>query len=69
MHIPMFQYQDFRIHAQMYLEPTIIHKWKTEQEALLQQLSHKDSVIIGGDIRAYSPGQTSYFLSLTLFAV
>lgn len=63
MHIPMFQCEAFRRHARMYLEPTIIHKWKTDQATLLQQLSQKDSII--GGMRADSPGNAHYFLSPT----
>lgn len=64
MHLAMFTYNTFRRHAWMYLEPTIIHKWGKDQEALLHQLSQDDKVIIGGDMRADSPGIKCYFVSL-----
>lgn len=50
----------------MYLEPTIIHKWKTDQETLLQQLSQKDSAVIGGDMRADSPGHSAKYGSYSV---
>lgn len=50
------KYNAFRTHARMYLEPAIIWKWKTEQEVKLASLSQKEKVIIGGDMRADSPG-------------
>ncbi|XP_065130941.2 uncharacterized protein [Paramisgurnus dabryanus] len=59
MHIALFKYDTFRRHARMYLEPTIIHKWGKDQETLLQRLSQHDKAIIGGDMRADSPGITA----------
>lgn len=56
MHIALFKYDTFRRHTQMYLEPTIIHKWGKDQEKLLHQLGQDDKVIIGGDMRTDSPG-------------
>ncbi len=56
MDIALFKYDTFRRHTQMYLEPNIIHKWGKDQEKLLHQLSQDDKVIIGGDMRADSPG-------------
>lgn len=56
MQLKVYRYDTFRRHARMYLEPAVVHKWKTEQEAMLQQLSQEQSVIVGGDMRADSPG-------------
>ena len=64
MHISVFQYDTFRRHARMYLEPSILHKWKIGQEVLLQQLSQEDSIIIGGDMRTDSPGKTCFFFCM-----
>ncbi|XP_071768737.1 uncharacterized protein LOC139922184 [Centroberyx gerrardi] len=66
MHIKIFQYDTFRRHARMYLEPTIIHKWKNRQENLLHQLSQEDKVVVGGDMRADKPGHSAKFGSYTL---
>lgn len=40
----------------MYIEPAIVHKWKTAQDDILEQLSQQQDVILGGDLRADSPG-------------
>ncbi|XP_035037101.1 uncharacterized protein LOC118123687 isoform X1 [Hippoglossus stenolepis] len=66
MHISVFQYDTFRRHASMYLEPSILHKWKIGQEVLLQQLSQKDSIIIGGDMRTDSPGHSAKYGSYSV---
>lgn len=59
MHLKMFTYRTFRRHASMYLEPLIIYKWKKEQVDLVKDLCEADKVIIGGDMRADSPGKES----------
>lgn len=43
----------------MYLEPLVIYKWKKEQVDLAKDLCEADKVIIGGDMRADSPGKES----------
>ena len=35
----------------MYIEPAIVHRWKTAQTAMLEQ----QNVILGGNLRADSP--------------
>jgi hypothetical protein len=40
----------------MFIEPAIVHKWKNSQELMLQQLGEESKVILGGDMRADSPG-------------
>lgn len=66
MHIALFKYDTFRRHARMYLEPTIIHKWGKDQETLLQRLSQHDKAIIGGDMRADSPGHSAKYGSYSV---
>nr|XP_055062873.1 uncharacterized protein LOC129445902 isoform X2 [Misgurnus anguillicaudatus] len=53
----------------MYLEPTIIHKWGTDQETLLQRLSQHDKAIIGGDMRADSPGHSAKYGSYSVMNI
>ncbi len=53
---------DFQIrhlHARMYLEPAINHKWKKDQETMLQHLKQKGKIALGGDMRADTPGDKS----------
>lgn len=56
MRLQMFLYDTFRRHARMFVEPAIVHTWKRSQEVMLQQLSQDEKVILGGDMRADSPG-------------
>ena len=58
MQLEIFQYETFRRHARNYLEPAIIHKWKTDQLKIFQQLHHQGGkVTVAGDMRADSPGK------------
>ncbi|XP_026064662.1 uncharacterized protein LOC113047488 isoform X2 [Carassius auratus] len=65
MHLKMFTYRTFRRHASMYLEPLIIYMWKKEQVDLVKDLCEADKVIIGGDMRADSPGHSAKYGSYT----
>uniref|UniRef100_A0A8P4G5H1 THAP-type domain-containing protein n=1 Tax=Dicentrarchus labrax TaxID=13489 RepID=A0A8P4G5H1_DICLA len=66
MQLKMFQYDSFRRHARMYIEPAIVHRWKTAQTAMLEQLSQLQNVVLGGDLRADSPGHCAKFGSYTM---
>ncbi|XP_056612376.1 uncharacterized protein LOC130428401 [Triplophysa dalaica] len=66
MHVKSITRRTFRKHASMYLEPAIIYTWKKEQEELLQQLSLGDKVIVGGDMRADSPGHSAKYGTYTV---
>lgn len=56
MELQLFEYDTFRRHARAFIEPAVIHRWKTSQDVILQRLSQEDKVIVGGDARALSPG-------------
>ncbi|KAM8733556.1 uncharacterized protein AB9X84_025253 [Acanthopagrus schlegelii] len=66
MQLKMFQYDTFRHHARSYIEPAIIHTWKTVQDGMMEQLSQQESVILGGDLRADSPGHSAKFGSYSM---
>ncbi|XP_036964597.1 uncharacterized protein LOC119025295 isoform X2 [Acanthopagrus latus] len=66
MQLKMFQYDTFRRHARSYIEPAIIHTWKTVQDGMMEQLSQQESVILGGDLRADSPGHSAKFGSYSM---
>ncbi|XP_056443945.1 uncharacterized protein LOC130380682 [Gadus chalcogrammus] len=50
----------------MFIEPAIVHKWNHSQDVMLQQLSEERKVILGGDMRADSPGHCAKFGSYTM---
>ncbi|XP_029946095.1 uncharacterized protein LOC115387508 isoform X2 [Salarias fasciatus] len=67
MQLQLFQYDTFRRHARSFVEPAVIHHWKTLQDVMLQRLSQEDKVIVGGDMRAHSPaGHSAKFGSYTM---
>lgn len=56
MRLQIFLYDTFRRHARMFIEPAIVYTWKKSQEEMLQRLSEGNKAILGGDMRADSPG-------------
>ncbi|XP_063731390.1 uncharacterized protein LOC134859038 [Eleginops maclovinus] len=66
MQLQIFQYDTFRRHARSFLEPAIIHKWKLDQQNLLQQLHQRGQAVVGGDMRADSPGHSAKYGSYSL---
>ncbi|XP_038158943.1 uncharacterized protein LOC119795164 [Cyprinodon tularosa] len=66
MQLQTFQYDTFRRHARAFIEPAVVHQWKTSQEATLQRLSQQGKVILGGNMRADSPGNSAKIGSYTI---
>ncbi|XDV11168.1 hypothetical protein PO909_000180 [Leuciscus waleckii] len=66
MQLQMHSYRQFRRHCRNFIEPAVLHKWKNDQAAVLQQLSTDGSAILGGDMRADSPGHSAKFGSYTM---
>ncbi|KAA0721759.1 hypothetical protein E1301_Tti014268 [Triplophysa tibetana] len=60
MQLKMYNYDTFRRHARMYIEPAIVHSWKTAQDAMLQKLSQQQNVVLGGDMRGHCAKFGSY---------
>lgn len=56
MQLKIMHYDTFRQHARRYIEPAIVHSWKTAQDGMLQQLSQQQNIVLVGDLRADSPG-------------
>lgn len=52
--------------AKSHLNPTILYKWQTHQTELIQSLSQKEGVSLGGDMRADSPGHCAKFGSYSV---
>ncbi|CAM4650060.1 unnamed protein product [Leuciscus chuanchicus] len=66
MKLKMIHYTTFRIHARRYIQPAIVHSWKTAQDGILQQLRQQQNIVLGGDMRADSPGHSAKFGSYSV---
>ncbi|KAG1928205.1 uncharacterized protein LOC120477297 [Pimephales promelas] len=66
MKLKMIHYTTFRIHARRYIQPAIVHSWKTAQDGMLQKLRQQQNIVLGGDMRADSPGHSAKFGSYSL---
>ncbi|KAK7879222.1 hypothetical protein WMY93_033994, partial [Mugilogobius chulae] len=47
MKLQVHQYDTFRRHSRLFLEPAIYHKWKTDQQLFLEELKKKDKIAVG----------------------
>ncbi|KAI7799173.1 uncharacterized protein LOC130567092 [Triplophysa rosa] len=66
MNLQIHQYKTFRRHARLFLEPSIYHKWRMDQQAMFQQLQPQGEIPLSGDMRAVSPGRFAKYGSYTL---
>ncbi|XP_073802853.1 uncharacterized protein [Danio rerio] len=66
MKLHIFKYDSFSCHARLCIEPAIVHKWRNWQSEMLEQLSRRENVIVGGDKRADSPGHSAKYGSYTM---
>ncbi|XP_077427584.1 uncharacterized protein LOC144055469 isoform X3 [Vanacampus margaritifer] len=61
MKLQMFTYETFRRHVRCFIEPAVIHRWKVQQDEILQRMCEEDKVILGGDMRADSPAHSAKY--------
>ncbi|XP_063046055.1 uncharacterized protein LOC134440057 [Engraulis encrasicolus] len=66
MNLQLFCYETFRRHARAFIEPAILHHWKVMQDTTLERLTQEGNVILGGDMRADSPGHSAKYGSYTM---
>ncbi|XP_067299120.1 uncharacterized protein [Pseudorasbora parva] len=66
MNLQVHQFSSFRRHARLFLEPSIFHKWKMDQQAMFQQLQPLGKIALSGDMRADSPGHSAKYGSYSL---
>ncbi|XP_016346660.1 uncharacterized protein LOC107692211 [Sinocyclocheilus anshuiensis] len=66
MQLKMINYETFRKHARSYIEPAIVHSWKTAQDGMLQQLRQQQNIVLGGDLRVNLPGHSAKFGSYSV---
>ncbi|XP_028291221.1 uncharacterized protein LOC114454733 isoform X3 [Gouania willdenowi] len=65
MELQLFKRDTFYRHARSFIEPAVIHHWKTSQNMMLQQLKQDNKLIVGGDMRADSPGHSPKYGTYT----
>ena len=56
MNLQLHSYNTYRRHAKAFIEPAIIHTWNSSQREMLSQPQPETGMILGGDMRADSPG-------------
>ncbi|KAM4589258.1 uncharacterized protein V3H82_003375 [Fundulus diaphanus] len=66
MQLQIHSYKQFRKHCCNFIEPAVLHKWKSDQTAILQQLSQEGRAILGGDMRTDSPGPGAKYGSYSM---
>ncbi|KAL0970663.1 hypothetical protein UPYG_G00245360 [Umbra pygmaea] len=66
MRLQIVLYDTFCRHARAFVEPVVVHAWNNSQEVILQQLSQDKKLILGGDMRANSPGHCAKYGSYTM---
>ncbi|XP_026130139.1 uncharacterized protein LOC113110263 [Carassius auratus] len=66
MQLQIFTHETFRRHCRSFLEPAIIHKWKSDQQKLFQKFRQSGNIGLAGDMRADSPGHSAKYGSYTL---
>lgn len=66
INLKVHQSDAFKRHARDFLEPAIYHKWKTDQNKLLEEAKRKGKVAVTGDMRAHSPGPSAKFASYAM---
>ena len=66
MHVSTFSRMTHRNHVQKYILPSVLHKWRLHQSNLLEGLKQRETVILGGDMRADSPGHCAKYGSYSM---
>ncbi|XP_052409539.1 uncharacterized protein LOC127955926 isoform X2 [Carassius gibelio] len=66
MQLKMIHYDTFQSLARRYIQPAIVHSWKTAQEGMLQQLRQKQNIVLGADFRTDSPAKFGVYSVMDL---
>lgn len=66
MNLQIHGFSTFRRHTRVFLEPSVHHKWKTDQQAVFQTLRAQGEIALSGDMCAHSPGRSAKYGSYTL---
>ncbi|KAA8579040.1 hypothetical protein FQN60_010564 [Etheostoma spectabile] len=66
MQLQLFRSETFHRHARAAVEPAVVHHWNVSQDGNLQRLRQQDRVVLGGDMRTDSPGQSARYGSYSM---
>ncbi|XP_058493987.1 uncharacterized protein LOC131465383 [Solea solea] len=66
MHLRTFSRKMHQNHVDNYILPSVLHKWRSHQTSLLQELKRGPTVTLGGDIRANIPGRCTKYGSYSM---
>lgn len=66
MHVRTFTKSAHQHHVRGYILPSVLHKWRLHQTDLLAELKERESVCLGGDMRADSPGHCAKYGSYSM---
>ncbi|XP_051727731.1 uncharacterized protein LOC127500556 isoform X3 [Ctenopharyngodon idella] len=66
MHVRTFTRMSHRNHVHNYILPSVLHKWRSHQTDLLEGLKQSETVSLGGDMRADSPGHCAKYGSYSM---
>ncbi|XP_057183573.1 uncharacterized protein LOC130550184 isoform X1 [Triplophysa rosa] len=66
MELQVLHYSTFRRHCRNFLEPAVVHNWKSEQQNILQILQQGGTIAVAGDMRADSPGHSAKYGSYSI---
>ncbi|KAG7513654.1 hypothetical protein JOB18_013274 [Solea senegalensis] len=66
MHLRTFSRKMHQNHVDNYILPSVLHRWRSHQTSLLQELKQGPTVTLGGDIRANIPGRCSKYGSYSM---
>lgn len=66
MHMKTITRMTHRNHVRNYILPSVLHKWRLHQTNLLNEMRQRESVCLGGDMRADSPGHSAKYGSYSM---
>ncbi|XP_057217923.1 uncharacterized protein LOC130571156 [Triplophysa rosa] len=66
MELQIFQYDTFWRHCRSFLEPAVVHKWRSEQQKMFHKLQQGGTIAVAGDMRADSPGHSAKYGSYSV---
>lgn len=66
MHVRTFNRMMHRYHVHNYILPSVLHKWRSQQIDLIEELKQSKTVSLGGDMRVDHPGHCANYGSYSM---